>query len=101
MKGLRLDEMNSSELELNLREGFSDYFEGCNNEPLRVLSDSGHAEWQINTLTAGKPNHLFRDADGWAEGSAAVLFSTLEHMQVRNSPETRQARLHSTDTRHL
>ena len=36
-----------------LAGGMSKYNEGCNNEPLRILSDSGQAEEKINTLTSG------------------------------------------------
>ena len=63
-----------------LADGRSDFDEGCNNEPLRVLSDSGRAEEMINTLTSGTGGEPWRDADGWALDAAATLERTLAHL---------------------
>ena len=71
--------MNTTEIDRNLNYGASAQFEGCNNEPLRLLSDFGRAEKDVNTLTAGTGPYV--DSNGWEYGATAALLSTLEHMQ--------------------
>lgn len=63
-----------------LAEGMSPYDEGCNNEPLRLLSDSGRAEEKVNKLTSGTGGEPWRDADGWALDAVATLERTLAHL---------------------
>ena len=48
---------------------------------MRLLSNSGRAEVDINTLTAGDPGDKFRAENGWSYGASAAFLSTLQHMQ--------------------
>ena len=63
-----------------LAEGMNSYDEGCNNEPLRLMSDSGRAEEKVNKLTSGTGREPWCDADGWALDAAATLERTLAHL---------------------
>lgn len=65
-------EMSKSAIESELPTAMSSYGEGCNNEALRVLSNSGRAEESVNWLTSRKQ---------WSPASSVVLQETLEHMQ--------------------
>lgn len=64
----------------DLKEGMSQYGFGCNNEPLRDLSNKGIYEEDINELTSGTPADPWRDAEGWALDAANTLEQTLEHL---------------------
>ena len=88
-----LSSMNISEIDAHLTNAMSLYGEGCNNEPLRIFSDSGRSEEKINTMTSerGSPSpppealtktsDFLHDKNGWAIDSAGTLYHTLDHMQ--------------------
>lgn len=63
--------------------GMSFYDEGCNNEPLRILSDSGRSEQKVNVLTSNLTDAaVFDPKSGWAFDAVGTLARTFEHMET-------------------
>mmetsp|Transcript_20884 Transcript_20884/g.61713 ORF Transcript_20884/g.61713 Transcript_20884/m.61713 type:complete len:192 (-) Transcript_20884:76-651(-) len=66
---------SASQLREALATGMSHFGEGCNNEPLRILSDAGTNEERVNRLTA--ENGASCGAAGWSMDVVGVLDRTL------------------------
>lgn len=66
----------------HLPTAMSIFAEGCNNEPLRILSDSGRAEEKVNTLTATDDAITAHPGTDWALDAVGTLARTLEHMDM-------------------
>mmetsp|Transcript_85668 Transcript_85668/g.156038 ORF Transcript_85668/g.156038 Transcript_85668/m.156038 type:complete len:420 (+) Transcript_85668:53-1312(+) len=64
--------MQVSDLAAELPGAMSSYGEGCNNEAIRVLSNSGRAEESVNGLTSDQQ---------WSSMAPMLLEETLDHMQ--------------------
>jgi len=94
------DTLSAADLKERLPHAMSKFAEGCNNEALRILSDSGAAEEVVNELTAATTGLLSSNDDdlddlddyshlvgpggenrSWAIGAVGVLARTLEHQQ--------------------
>jgi len=67
-----ISKMSASAIASELPTAMSTYGEGCNNEALRVFSNSGRAEESVNWLTSRQQ---------WSPSSSVMLQETLEHMQ--------------------
>ena len=76
-----------------LADGRSEFDEGCNNEPLRVLSDSGHAEEKVNTAFRGRCGHRFHcTQNAISARSDGLVRNQLQRMKSAESsvsPHTR------------